>query len=621
MVDIIPIFGSSATKNHFGGLSQGVTSYSEDINVLTSLTAWANGYLSAQTSDEQGELGVPPQEFNAITYCITTVLSKIQSLISLYKYDADVTYQVGDQSFYNNKIWGALEDVSNSEPSESNPKWELKFDLTSLSKNSGVIVNSIDDFPTPSGGNITLADNTAYIIVGTVNVGTNSITYGANSSLLGNDILTSKLIFEGSGSKLITRNQSLYLRDLFITCDSGQLFDALDIDYLIDPAVDPFQGRSKFFRVINCVLFGGVAGNGSDVGYIEGFATTNFNNNVVRNWDIGLKASNGLSFEATANKSVLWNQQGADMITLRADNWSNQPDNETGYIPTGINALIITGNVLHPKNNEFAWNVQIGHNTQAGTISGNTFILTGNTTGGILNPAGQDYNDLANFTIKNNQGGRDNTALIQSYIDPDGTSVDTVLTQNVITKLDFNNLILSSNNLFFSQRILVNSIAGFAEQDIITGQTSGNTAKIRSIDIANNYLYVDYIVNSADEPAQFTIGEQVQIGIISTQYNGIDGTWKYSGNRAIQCEVLGNFSLEKNEAGANDTYILYLYKNDTEILPLRKKLTLSNGENNQATISGVFNLIKDDIIEIRVANTTANDNVRCQGMNLIFSER
>jgi hypothetical protein len=621
MIEIIPKFGSNGTKNPFGGLSQGVTGSSEDINVLTALTSWANGYLSAITPDEQGELGVPPGEFNAVTYSITSALSKIQSLISFYKFDADVTYEVGDQCFYNNKIWEALEDNSNSEPSDSNPKWELKFDLTALSKNSGVIVNSIEDFPTPSNNNITLADNTAYIIVGTVNAGINSITYGNNSSLLGNDILTSKLIFEGTGSKLITRNQSLYLRDLFITCDSGELFEAIDIDYLINPAVDPFQGRSKFFRVINCVLFGGVAGNGSDVGYIEGFATTNFNNNVVRNWDIGLKASNGLSLEATANKSVLWNQQGADMITLRADNWSNQPNDATGYIPTGINALIITGNILHPKNNEFAWKVEIGHNTAAGTISGNTFILTDNTTGGILNPTGQDYNDLANFTIKNNQGGIDNTALIQSYIDPNGTAVDTQLTQDAITKLDFNNLILSSNNLFFSQRILVNSIAGFAEQDIITGQTSGNTAKIRSIDIANNYLYVDYIVNSSNEPAQFTINEQVIIGNISTQYNGIDGTWRYSGNRAIQCEVLGNFSLEKNEAGSNETYILYLYKNDTEVVPLRKKMTLSNNENNQATISGVFNLIKDDIIEIRVANINSNDNVRCQGMNIVFSER
>ena len=410
------------------------------------------------------------------------------------------------------------------------------------------------------------------------------------------------------------------MRDLFITCDSGQLFDALDIDYLIDPSVDPFQGRSKFFRVINCVLFGGVAGNGSDLGYIEGFGTTNFNSNVVRNWDVGLKQSNSLSFEAIANKSVLWNQQGGTMITLRDDNWSNQSNDATGYIPTGNNAAIITGNILHPKNNEFVWLVEYGHNTKAGTTTGNTFILTGNTTGGILNPAGQDYNDLANFTIKNNQGGIDNTALIQSYIDPAGTTATTALTQNVVTKVDFNDLILSSNNLFFSQRILVNSALGFVVQDIITGQTSSNTAKIRSIDTVNNYLYVDYIIDSSGNPAQFTVGEQIAKGVISTQYNGIDGSWKYSGNRTIQCEVLGNFSLEKTQPGS-DPYALYLYKNGSEVVPLRKKLTLSNAENNQATISGIFEITKDDIIEVYIANNGSDDDVICQGMNIVFSEK
>jgi len=587
---------------------------SDDPEVLQANNAYKQGLLNIKNSSSND---LELKEINSLFYIHNYHLNYIFQK-GLQEYNSDTTYQVDSYVRDGIVIYKSLTNSNLNNPVADTNNWE--FVATLKSGSNVVFVNALSDLPTPVANNITLADNTAYIIFGTVNASTNSITYGANSSLLGNDILTSKLIFEGSGSKLITRNQSLYLRNLFITCDSGQLFDALDIDYLIDPNVDPFQGRSKFFRVLNCVLYGGVAGNGSDVGYIEGFATTNFNNNVVRNWDIGLKASNGLSFEATANKSVLWNQQGADMITLRDDNWSNQPDNATGYIPTGINALIITGNILHPKNNEFAWKVEIGHNTKAGTISGNTFILTGNTTGGILNPAGQDYNDLANFTIKNNQGGIDNTALIQSYIDPDGTTATTALTQNVVTKVDFNDLILSSNNLFFSQRILVNSTQFFEVQQIITGQTSTNTAKIRSIDAANNYLYVDYIVDGSDNPAQFTVGETLQSATATTTYNGIDGSWKYSGNRTIQCEVLGNFSLEKTQAGS-DPYALYLYKNGSEVVPLRKKLTLSNGQNNQATISGIFEITKDDIIEIYIANNGSSDDVICQGMNIIFSER
>ncbi len=597
-----------------GSDAAGLPVLSDDPEALQANNAYKQGLLNIKNSSSND---LELKEINSLFYIHNYHLNYILQN-GLQEYNADTSYQEDGYVRDGIAIYKSLTNNNLNNPVTDTNNWE--FVATLKSGSNVVVVNALSDLPTPVTNNITLADNTAYIIFGTVNVGTNSITYGANSSLLGNDILTSKLIFEGSGSKLITRNQSLYLRDLFITCDSGQLFDALDIDYLIDPSVDPFQGRSKFFRVINCVLFGGVAGNGSDVGYIEGFGTTNFNNNVVRNWDVGLKASNGLSFEATANKSVLWNQQGADMITLRADNWSNQPNDATGYIPTGINALIITGNILHPKNNEFAWKVEIGHNTEAGTISGNTFILTGNTTGGILNPAGQDYNDLANFTIKNNQGGRDNTALIQSYIDPNGTTATTALTQNVVTKVDFNDLILSSNNLFFSQRILVNSTQFFEVQQIITGQTSNNTAKIRSIDSVNNYLYVDYIIDGSDNPAKFTVGETLQSATATTTYNGIDGSWKYSGNRTIQCEVLGNFSLEKTQAGS-DPYALYLYKNATEVSPLRKKLTLSNGENNQATISGIFEITKDDIVEIYIANNGSADDVICQGMNIVFSER
>jgi hypothetical protein len=597
-----------------GSDAAGLPVLSDDPEALQANNAYKQGLLNIKNSSSND---LELKEINSLFYIHNYHLNYIFQK-GLQEYNADTAYQVDSYVRDGISIYKSLTNNNLNNPVTDTNNWE--FVATLKSGANVVVVNALSDLPTPVTNNITLADNTAYIIFGTVNVSTNSITYGANSSLLGNDILTSKLIFEGSGSKLITRNQSLYLRDLFITCDSGQLFDALDIDYLIDPSVDPFQGRSKFFRVINCVLFGGVAGNGSDVGYIEGFGTTNFNNNVVRNWDIGLKASNGLSFEATANKSVLWNQQGADMITLRADNWSNQPNDATGYIPTGINALIITGNILHPKNNEFAWKVEIGHNTEAGTISGNTFILTGNTTGGILNPTGQDYNDLANFTIKNNQGGRDNTALIQSYIDPNGTTATTALTQNVVTKVDFNDLILSSNNLFFSQRILVNSTQFFEVQQIITGQTSNNTAKIRSIDSVNNYLYVDYIIDGSDNPAKFTVGETLQSATATTTYNGIDGSWKYSGNRTIQCEVLGNFSLEKTQAGS-DPYALYLYKNGSEVVPLRKKLTLSNGENNQATISGIFEITKDDIVEIYIANNGSADDVICQGMNIVFSER
>jgi len=486
-----------------------------------------------------------------------------------------------------------------------------------------IVVNQLSDFPTPIASNITLADSTTYIIGSLqIDMGSNSITFGNNSAIIGIWTTNSILKFDGTGSKIISNNQNVCIENLTLWVPEGQLFEARNIDYAINPAVDPFQGRSKFFRVINCILQGDLSGgNGGDLGFVEGFGTINFNSNFVRKWNVGLKVSNGLSLEAINNKVVLWNQQGADMLTLRNNNWSNQTNTTGSYIPTGINALIITGNIFHPKNNEFAYKIETGHTTEAGTITGNTLILSGNTTGGILNTNNaQDYNDLTTFTIQNNKGGQDNSTAIQSFLGT-GAIAQTQLTVNTPTQINLSNLVKSSENQFLSQRVLMSQVIGFEVGEIVLGQTSANKGKIRSIDTTNNYLYLDYIIDSNSNPGFFTVGEILTGQNTSTtgQYNGVDGALKYSGTSAIKVDITGNMSVEKF---GNQTaeYNVFLYKNGVAVEEFNKLVSITLGEINQVSMSGLLSLSGNEIIEIFIENTTDSDNIAIRSFNLKIKE-
>lgn len=85
-----------------------------------------------------------------------------------------------------------------------------------------VVVKTLSDLPTPSGGNITLADNTAYEINGTIDCGTNTITFGTNSRVFGVSRQTDVLKYTGSATFLLV-GHALLMNDIGFDCASGTL--------------------------------------------------------------------------------------------------------------------------------------------------------------------------------------------------------------------------------------------------------------------------------------------------------------------------------------------------------------------------------------------------------------
>ena len=325
------------------------------------------------------------------------------------------------------------------------------------------IITKASDFPAPNNNVITLADDVSYQVVGSVNMGSNRIVVGTNNTLFGVSPSKDVLTYTGAtGSTFITAvDNDVKLYDLGITVTKGVLLDATNIDYTINPggtgATDPFMGRNKRLQIINCDLRGGgnaaLTATGGEVGAIEGYGTVNFNSNIIRFFDDGLKISNMLSFEGISNKIVLFNQQGGSMIDLRADNWSGQSGGTGSYIPPGMNGFIFSASILHPKNTETGFLITKDCTINEGSVSGN--VLFGGPEEGSAVFAGGLYEFFPGIIVEGNQGLANNTPEFQVNLLTSATDESTTTgnTAGNLTVLEANGeFILRSFSRFYSIR-------------------------------------------------------------------------------------------------------------------------------------------------------------------------
>jgi hypothetical protein len=201
----------------------------------------------------------------------------------------------------------------------------------------------------------------------------------------------------------------------------------------------------------------------------------------------------------------------------------------------------------------------------------------------------------------------------------------TITTVNTPVKINLGNTLKTSENLLFSSRILVASAANFEEDQIITGGTSGYTAKIQSIDLANNYLYVQYVVDGAGDNQYFTVTETITSLTASTTYNGVDGSFKYYGVKDISIRLIATINMEKLGNG-REIFNIIPYKTTTPnpATPLLELSSIQYLEQNRPmtiTCQGIINFIENDILEMYIQNITATDDCECQSYVLNISGR
>ena len=174
-------------------------------------------------------------------------------------------------------------------------------DLTNkpdLSHNRFVRVKSLSDFPAPSGGLITLAAGTTYVIDGPIDIGVNELVAASGTKLLGKYAANDQIIHTSAGA-------CIKGEDVTFSCESVGFVNASGTGIIFTEDADP----DIFLNVLNCGFFGcneGVQVNGGNTSVIfntlfsnctTGITCTDFNKVLIaQNAFLGNSAGNRINF-------------------------------------------------------------------------------------------------------------------------------------------------------------------------------------------------------------------------------------------------------------------------------------------------------------------------------------
>ena len=354
-----------------------------------------------------------------------------------------------------------------------------------------------------------LLPNCTYIIHNQITI-TSGFNFGVNTVIRGASTSAS-VTFDESTKNIIgfrSVDQNLIVQDL-TTIGGGGHFNSTNVGLFQGSnfntgGTSPIYGRNKRCLISGCNIVAPFS-----LGKIQGFGTTNVLSNFINGGGAvaastytthGLDVSDGLSFELRGNKMVLF--KGAQSAsTLKMINFV---DSTITPVVLGINACIITGNIIHPRDSETGINFEDGALVELGTISANTLIRTGGVAAliGYQNQAIFDnYNvkSIEHFEISGNAGIIDSEPVLEIP-----TGIHNQISS--ATWIDLDIPITSIGPMDMSKR--------FAIKFIATGVTSGSYKKGNFIESTTSPTIRGYIV----DVQQLTLTSDI---IYVTDMNGI----------------------------------------------------------------------------------------------------
>ena len=348
-----------------------------------------------------------------------------------------------DLAMSNNSITGALNITTNNlngnadlnitavQLTQSTTANRLFQDYIQMGTLLSIDTVHVFEASTLSLGNITtiggfdyynLSPNTQYIFHGSIELIDTGFLLGVNNSLRGSTS-ASEITFTETTKNIIgfkCQFNNCYISDLTISGGGGHfdntavgLFDCLNYSILSPP---PFYQRDKICRIINCNIQAPYS-----LGKILGFSTINFNNNFINGGGSipsgtytreGLTVSDGLSFEFNNNKVVLFAGAQTTSTTYMLRLIQSDPLLQ-------FNAVNVSGNIMHPRNQERAILFEEDSKTELGLIASNTFIRTGGTAPLIdypYNTIFKNYNckEVVNYEIVANAGVINGEVILQA---------------------------------------------------------------------------------------------------------------------------------------------------------------------------------------------------------------
>ena len=368
---------------------------------------------------------------------------------------------------------------------------------TSVSPVNRVVVNALSDFPTPSGGVITLAANTQYYIGATnVDIGSNRILYGTNSSI--------------TGAPAASKITSSTTGNLFTAADAGVItLERVSIDAAsatLFSVTDATQGTTTVImntaQIIQCAA----------IGTFTNILGLNFVNNSVLDADQGITMGStntvvsirqffAISTSATF-KCLDLASSSSSTIEL-VDLALNAPSGAVGIAGSTGSANVASGSVALVSSCEFLGGMSatdgnilntdvrwkfVGNSGISDTTPAAFTRMNGNATATVIATAGTPVKVAGTFTEE-----------VASHFTTDATgkityngqrnlcvSVDIVLSAQIATGTDDGSVLLAKNGT-----VITNS----AQQQELAAGDPRTMSTIWELDLAENDFLEIYVQN------------------------------------------------------------------------------------------------------------------------------
>ena len=189
---------------------------------------------------------------------------------------------------------------------------------------------------------MTLADNTTYEINGNVNLGSNTITFGSNSSIVGNNKFVDKITYTGNGNLFNMGDVNAIIKGITITASTSgsNVFNS--------------NGSNNLIQVFDNMFLGC-----NDLGTFNGGFAVNINNCAMQGCSDGVTFSGSLQ-HVFYNSNKHCTNTGTNLYIPSGSFYSIQIQNNYFDISsghTGLNILASTASVDDAKilNNFFSW--------------------------------------------------------------------------------------------------------------------------------------------------------------------------------------------------------------------------------------------------------------------------
>jgi hypothetical protein len=278
-----------------------------------------------------------------------------------------------------------------------------------------------------------LVTNTTYVIHGAITTANTVLVANQNTAIVGLNRDRDRLIYTGNTAFINILDADFFINNIcFEATDPASLV----IDARNYTAASFNEGRNKILHITNCQFR-----NCYNVCDFEGFDLIDIENTLfwyIKAPTIGLRYLNTSKIEITSCEFIRW----FDETTIPTPGgWSTAAmfEIQPNGAGVGIGAVNISSSLFHPQQTQDGIKIDNSSTTGFGTISANTFVNVGLTTGVVFSPVAfglPDYSQTSTQTydVFANQGVLNSTSGVVMTVT--GNTTNTLLTASTPTKVN-----------------------------------------------------------------------------------------------------------------------------------------------------------------------------------------